>query len=145
MGLLVFVTIAGIGMAGVGYTWQYRVQSQKEKELLFIGRQYRQAIESYQRSNINGANSYPTNLQDLLLDKRFPTPKRHLRQLYHDPFLPSEGMVEIKNNGFIIGVHSHSQLTPLKKVHFMNAEKAFEDAETYQDWKFIFQPLPAIK
>lgn len=139
MGLLVLMVISGIGMSAAGITWQHRMQQQKEKELLFIGRQYRNAIESYYRSSPNGISTYPKSLQDLVLDKRFPTPKHHLRQLYPDPFSIKKGIAEIKINDFIVGVHSHSALSPLKKVNFGLLEKHFEDAKTYQDWQFTAQ------
>jgi type II secretory pathway pseudopilin PulG len=140
IGLLIFITISGMAMAAVSITWQYRVQIQREKELLFIGRQYQKAIERYYLASPNGINSYPKNLQELLLDKRFSTPKRHLRRLYTDPFAHGLPMEEIKENGLIVGVHSHSTLSPRKKVNFAASEEAFAKAKSYADWKFTYLP-----
>lgn len=47
IGVLMLVAIAGIGLAGVGIVWHQDAQREREKELLFIGDEYRQAIGSY--------------------------------------------------------------------------------------------------
>ena len=79
------VTVAGVVLAGTGQMWQIVAQREKEKELLFIGDQYRKAIMSYYNNPITGVRQFPEKLEDLLEDKRGPAPIRHLRRIYIDP------------------------------------------------------------
>lgn len=140
IGLLIFITISGIAMSAVSITWQYRVQIQREKELLFVGRQYQKAIQRFYQTSPDGINRYPKSLQELVLDKRFSTPKRHLRRLYLDPFTQGLPMMTIEQNGYIVGVYSRSMLSPRKKTNFASTETDFEKAKRYQDWKFTSLP-----
>jgi type II secretory pathway pseudopilin PulG len=157
MGLLMVMAIASIGMAGVGVVWHQEMQREREKELLFIGEQYRQAIGRYYESPTSGSKQYPEKLEDLLLDKRGPIIQRHLRQLYADPMQlenPLSDNVDeivgqttaqawglVKQQNQIIGVYSRSQQTPIKKVGFPVQYDFFAEAKTYEDWKFMYSPL----
>jgi type II secretory pathway pseudopilin PulG len=159
MGLLMVMAIASIGMAGVAVVWHQEMQREREKELLFIGEQYRQAIGRYYENAANGSKQYPEKLADLLLDKRGPTTQRYLRQLYADPMqlgqstqldqaeafstatASSWGLVKDQNR--IIGVYSRSQETPIKTTGFPLQYDFFAEAKTYQDWKFMYSPLVA--
>ncbi len=49
---------------------------------------YQKAIESYRNSSPGIQKTYPTQLQDLLDDRRHVQTKRHLRKLYADPLQP---------------------------------------------------------
>jgi type II secretory pathway pseudopilin PulG len=157
MGLLMVMAIASIGMAGVGVVWHQDMQREREKELLFIGEQYRLAIGRYYENAVSGNKQYPEKLEDLLLDKRGPTVQRHLRQLYSDPMQLenpfSEKVFEIagptsvyawglvKQQNQIIGVYSRSQQVPIKKTGFALQYDFFAEAKTYADWKFMYSPL----
>jgi type II secretory pathway pseudopilin PulG len=148
MGLLMVVAISGIGLAGVGVVWSHDAQREREKELLFIGDAYRSAIGSYYENGL-GNKQFPTSLDELILDKRFPTIKRHIRQLYADPM-----MIGVVNNrpwglilqkGKIVGVHTLSDDEPIKKTDFNEAYDSFAETKKYSDWKFIYTPnsIPA--
>lgn len=157
MGLLMVLAIASIGMAGVGVVWHQDMQREREKELLFIGEQYRLAIGRYYENPVNGNKQYPEKLEDLLLDKRGPTIQRHLRQLYADPMQLenpfSEKVFEIvgptsayswglvKQQNQIIGVYSRSQQVPIKTTGFPVQYEMFAEAKTYEDWKFMYSPM----
>src|SRR4249919_429740 len=78
LGVLFVVVAFGLGLASVALVWRTAVQREREAELLFVGKQYRQAIASYYAS---GQREFPARLEDLLLDPRFPDVKRHLRRL----------------------------------------------------------------
>ena len=110
----------------------------KEVELLFVGDQYRRAIESYARTTPAGMARYPATLEDLLHDPRQPALKRHLRHVFHDPVTGSTewGIVALAD-GRIRGVYSKSADAPLKTVGFPEEYAGFTGAETYQDWKFV--------
>jgi len=84
IGLLIAVVLLGIGLALVGEVWNTAVKRDRERELLFVGDQFRQAIGRYYESS-PGVKQYPRKLEDLLEDKRFPVMKRYLRRIYLDP------------------------------------------------------------
>lgn len=137
LALLFVLAALGTGMAAVGTVWTTAVQREKEAELLFVGEQYRRAIESYQRRGTGAEKPYPPSLEALLLDQRFPMPVRHLRRLYPDPMTgrPEWGLIRDAQGG-IIGVYSLAAGKPLKRAGFGPAQEGFESAASYQDWVF---------
>ena len=140
MGVLMLISIAGIGMAGVGLVWHQNAQRENEKELLFIGEEYRKAIGSYYESSPGAAKQFPLSLDDLLLDKRFPNTKRHIRKLYADPIARNTQWGLIKQQAQITGIYSVSKLTPLKKFGFADQYEIFSTAVEYNEWKFNYIP-----
>jgi len=138
IGLLMFIAISGIALAAIGPVWHTEAQREREKELLFAGEQYAQAIGSYYESTPGGIRQYPASLHDLLQDRRFPGIKRHLRQLYRDPMTGGYGWGLVREQGAIVGVHSLSQARPLKQAGFAGQFAGFADAERYQGWRFIY-------
>jgi type II secretory pathway pseudopilin PulG len=139
MGLLMVVAISGIALAGVGIVWRQDAQREREKELLFIGDQYRKAILSYYESKPpTGASSqYPKKLEDLLLDKRFPEVKRHLRKLYLNPLKRDKAWRLVFQQGAIVGVYYDSAEEPIKKSGFLSPYESFNGTVKYSDWKFV--------
>lgn len=136
LGVLFAVAIGSIGLAGTGALWQMESRREKEKELLFVGEEYRRAIGSYYDKS-PGNPAYPTKLADLLLDPRFPVPVRHLRRLYADPMNPNENWELLRREGSIIGIASRSTETPIKIGNFPAYQSSFEGAKRYADWQFI--------
>ena len=114
LGLLFVVAIMGLAMALAAQVWETNIRREKERELLFVGKQLRQAIGSYYVEMPDGVKRYPRRLQDLLQDNRFPGVKRHLRKLYRDPVTGSDewGLV-VSVEGGIQGVYSFSSGVPL--------------------------------
>lgn len=134
LGLTVIVGIAAaITVEDVTGT----IQRQKERELLYVGQQYRRAIRSYYLAAQN--RQYPKALEDLLQDPRFQQ-VRHIRRLYADPVsgLPIE--VVRDDGGQIIGVRSASNLSPFRQSNFRWENRLFEGASTYREWEFIYVP-----
>lgn len=135
IGLLFLIAGLGVAMAALGTLWQTASQREKERELLFIGDQYRQAIESFWKAQA-GAPRLPINFNELLADPRFPN-KRHLRRAYRDPFTGSQdwGVVNGATGG-IAGIYSLSGRTPLKRDGFPARYSDFSGAQSYKDWVF---------
>lgn len=138
--MLFAVMLAGVMLAATGLIWQTEARREKEQELLFVGDQFRRAIESYYntaRTTAEGDGRYPESLEQLLKDERFPGIKRHLRKIYNDPLTNSRnwGLIRQENGG-ITGVYSLSTGVPIKRASFPIEYAAFENAENYQDWKF---------
>ena len=141
MTVLFIVAIITAGLALVGEVWETAAKREKERQLLFVGNQYRQAITRYY---LAGKNQYPRALEDLLKDPRQPGTVRYLRQLYTDPLTGSAewGIVKSPDAG-IAGVYSKSEDKPLKIANFKQRDAGFESAQTYADWKFTYSPVAA--
>ena len=142
LGLLIVIAVMGAGMAAFGQLASHAAQREKEAELLFRGEAYRAAIESYYRKE----QRYPQSLEQLVEDKRYPTPVRHLRRLYPDPLTgeASWALVEAPGGG-VMGVHSRSEEAPIKTANFSLKNQLFADAQTYADWKFVHSPVGLVQ
>ena len=136
LGLLFAVALAGIALAGTGSLWQLESRREKEKELLFIGEEFRQAIASYFDKTPGADKQYPEKLDDLLQDKRFPMPVHHLRRLYRDPMTADGSWELIRSQGKIIGVASKSPGKPIKVAGFSPEQQDFEGVDSYSEWRF---------
>jgi type II secretory pathway pseudopilin PulG len=84
--LLFVLALGGVGLAALGEREQTRQQREREAELRFRGEAIAAALERYARATPLGHLPLPQTLDELLADRRFPKPQRHLRQLYADPF-----------------------------------------------------------
>jgi type II secretory pathway pseudopilin PulG len=141
VGLLIAVVILGVALSAAGTVWRTQAQREREKELLFIGREFRAAIASYYRGGGMGGHQYPQEINDLLEDKRWPEPHHHLRRLYVDPMTGAADWTIIRTDMVgITGVASSSNGVPIKKAGFPVEEAAFADATCYCDWKFEHVP-----
>lgn len=134
--LLIFVTVLGIGLSATGQVWHMSVQRERERELLFVGDQFRRAITQYYDASPN-QKQYPQKLEDLLDDKRFPFIRRHLRRIYPDPMTGQADweLVTLPGVG-IVGLHSRSAAQPIKSSGFSEQYAQFEHAERHSDWVF---------
>ena len=147
LGLLFFLAIVGLALASVGVVWHTANVREKERELLFVGAQFRSAILQYHASS-PGAQRYPKQLEELLQDNRYPNVRRYLRRVYRDPLTGGTewGLVKAPD-GSILGVYSPAPGQPLKSAGFSSAEAGFEGAQSYADWKFVAnvpgKPQPA--
>ena len=139
--VLFIVAILSGGLGLLGEVWHTAAVREKEAELLFIGNQYRRAIERYYQS---GPGQYPRTLEDLLKDARKPVVERYLRRIYPDPMTGNDewGLVKAPDGG-IMGVHSQSESRPLKSANFRDRDAAFEAAAKYSDWTFLATPAAA--
>jgi type II secretory pathway pseudopilin PulG len=135
--VLFFLAVLGIGLAATAASWQTAAQRQRERELIFIGAQFQQAIALYYQRSPGEAKEYPRRLVDLLQDSRYPTMERYLRRIYTDPMTGKRewGLVDAPEGG-IMGVYSLSREKPMRTLGL----DATEGAPTYRDWKFIVRP-----
>jgi type II secretory pathway pseudopilin PulG len=141
MTVLFIVAIIAAGLALTGEVWQTSTMRDKEAELLFIGNQYRRAIQGYY---LNGPQrQYPRSLEDLLKDPRQPGTVRYLRRIHPDPITEREFVLIKAPDGGILGVHSESEAAPIKTANFKLRDRTFDGTQKYSDWKFLFQPASA--
>jgi type II secretory pathway pseudopilin PulG len=139
--VLFIVAILTTGLALVGEVWHTAAMREKEADLLFAGNQYRKAIARYYLSGPQ--RQYPRSLDDLLKDPRRPGAERYLRKLYPDPVTGKEWSLVKAPDGGILGVHSVSDEKPFKNARFKARDAAFEGAQKYSDWKFVYMPHAA--
>jgi len=143
IGLLILIALMGIALAGTGVIWHTETRREKERELLFVGDQFRRAIGLYYERS-PGAKKYPKALEDLLLDRRYPNTQRYLRRLYPDPVggTAEWGLVRGPAGG-IVGVFSLSEAEPLKRAGFPMKYGEFEGKARYNEWRFMYVPAAA--
>ena len=84
--LLFVLALGGVALAALGEREQTRQQREREAELRFRGEAIAAAISRFAERTPIGHASLPEHLEELLNDRRFPKPQRHLRQVYADPF-----------------------------------------------------------
>jgi len=136
--VLFAVAFMGLGLALAGEVWQTTLARDREIELLYAGNQYRRAIERYY---VSGPRQFPGTLEDLLKDPRKPGTERYLRKLYFDPMTGKSEWGLVKGpEGGIVGVYSLSEGAPKKVANFAFANREFEGATKYSDWKFVYNP-----
>lgn len=144
IGLLLLIAFLGASLAGTGMVWSKEQQRQKEKQLLFAGNQFREAIGRYYLSTPGPVKQYPQTLADLLLDPRQLTKQRHLRKIYRDPMTGKADWTLIKApSGRIIGVHSPASGRPIKQGNFRYRDQGFAGKNHYSEWGFVYMPSQA--
>lgn len=139
LSLLFFLAVLGVGLAATAISWQTAMQRERERELLFVGGQFQEAIALYYHRSPGEAKEFPRKLDDLVKDARFPGVERYLRRVYRDPLTGTDkwGLVPAPDGG-IMGVYSLSTQTPVRTAGFESTEPGA--AVTYQDWKFTVKP-----
>ncbi len=106
LGVLLAIALLSVGLTAASEVWVTTARRQRMEQLEWIGRQFVLAIGSYyQSSPRRGVKTYPRSLQDLLEDKRYPFVRRHLRQVYLNPFTGADDWELVKAaDGGIRGV-----------------------------------------
>jgi len=143
IGILVVVAILGVALLAVGEVWSFARQREKEQDLLFVGGQFRQAINLYYAHTpvTSKLQPYPMSLEDLLKDPRYPSTQRYLRKIYLDPISNNAEWGLLKNpNGSIFGVYSLANGTPIKQGNFKTIYSEFTGKTNYSEWVFKFSP-----
>lgn len=148
--LLLALAIAAAGLAAAAEWASTALKRERERDLLFAGEQFAQAIRSYQQRSQRLAPGRPplaTSLGQLLEDQRGVAPERHLRRLYVDPMTRSTdwGLVRDSNGG-IVAVYSKSLDPPLRTADLPGALVSDGPHRRYADWKFgiAFEPAPVV-
>lgn len=152
LGLLFAVALMGISLAAVGVLWSTESQREKERELVFVGEQFRHAIAAYYEGSPGLVKRYPLHLEDLLRDNRFLGVKRHLRRIYADPMTGKGDWVIVRApDGGVMGVHSSSRglainqndlcLSMPEKSSISLPASERGDGCRYFEWVFSYEPF----
>jgi type II secretory pathway pseudopilin PulG len=141
LALLLALALGGIALMAAVDVWSLTRQRAQEQELLFVGNQYRQAIQRYYLGGPPGSRrTFPASLEDLLEDNRFPVPVRHLRRLYPDPITGSSEWGALRVGDRIAGIYSLSEKEPVKQAGFGRGYQQFTGKTSYRDWVFAISP-----
>ncbi len=142
MWMLITVALTGLAGTAVLEIDATISQREREKELIFIGHQFRAALQRYREATPIGiqASPYPTTLEALLDDRRSGASKRHLRKIYIDPMTGNAQWGIERLEGRIVAIHSLSIQAPIKRDGFEQDDAAFRNASRYSDWKFFVSP-----
>jgi type II secretory pathway pseudopilin PulG len=139
LALMMAIAIIGIVAANTVQTGAAQGQREVEEELLFVGSEYGLALNRYAEATPAGASRAPRTVDELLRDPRYPGLVRHLRRPYPDPTGGHLEWVWVRDRqGFIIGVHSASNLRPLRTTGFAPNLAHLEGRKvaSYRDWVF---------
>jgi type II secretory pathway pseudopilin PulG len=137
IGVLIVLALTALAAVQTGQRLADARQRENEDELLFVGEQYRQAIQSYWRQSPGAVRTWPARLEDLLEDTRFQEKRRHLRRLYTDPMSPETAWGLVNQGNAVIGVYSQAEGLPFRQAGFSETQLGFADAQRYADWRFV--------
>lgn len=84
--VLLAIAVLGIGLTAVSEVATTTARRQKQAELDWAGAQLAQAIGSYYYATPSAQKAYPRRLDELLEDRRYGLVRRHLREIYRNPF-----------------------------------------------------------
>jgi type II secretory pathway pseudopilin PulG len=123
--------------------WQAEARREKERELLWVGSQFRAALAGYAAATPAGASPRPATLTELLRDDRGESVRRHLRRMYVDPMTASDawGIVRAED-GTVLAVHSRSETRPLTPDGSSPRFHRFAGTTRYSEWQFGVFPVP---
>lgn len=141
--LLIAIAIIGAVAAGAVTAGAVMQRRAAEDELLFIGPQFQTAFQAYYAATPNGTRPYPSRLEELLRDPRFPMPRRYLRKIFTDPLTGQVrwGIIEAPGGG-IMGVYSLCEDNPIRVAGFPVEFATFEGKRQYAEWAFVYSPIP---
>jgi type II secretory pathway pseudopilin PulG len=144
--LIVLVAIIGMVSATTLKLGSLMQRRAAEEALLEVGAAFGDALKSYANASTPGQRLTPATLEELLLDPRFPTPRRHLRQIYADPITGEAkwGLLRGVDKIGIVAVYSLSGAKPIKLANFDPRFVGFDNRQRLSDWKFVATGMAAI-
>ena len=138
--VIILVAIIGLVAATTIRLGATMRRAAAERELLYIGEQFSDALKSYAAATPQGQPQQPPTLKELLKDPRFPGTRRHLRKVFVDPMTgkPEWGIVYMGDKLGVLGIYSLSTAEPIKVSNFPSRFQAFEGKRKISDWVFTF-------
>lgn len=142
--LLIAVAVIGVSAAAAVSLGTTLARREAERDLLAIGSEFQRALNSYAGlppgANAAPGTRGPRSLEDLLKDPRQPGIRRHLRKVYADPMTGKDEWGVVRDSeGFITGVYSLAEGTPVKRTGWPPEWARFEEQDSYAGWVFGFQ------
>jgi len=143
---LVLVVVMGIMLGAIGQSVKVIMKREREKELIFRGLQYRDAIERWSKKGVP-LKDLKDLVEPTVSNNASASKDRLLRKLYKDPITGGEWKTlptppdPIQG---IYGVASTSNEEPFKQGNFPEVIKTFEGKKKYSDWEFIYKKTPVV-
>ena len=139
--VLLAMTLLALSLQTVMTVLATDAQREKELRLLQAGQAIREAIASYHERSPGALKAWPTDLRDLLDDRRMVVMTRHLRRIDPDPFTEDGQWGLIREvGGGITGVHSRSQAQPLIVSAVELDAYGVRPGERHAQWRFEYRP-----
>lgn len=140
--VLFLVAALGLGAAQTGIVWHRAAEREREAELIYRAADIARALGSYRAKSPQGSPTVPQTLDELLEDKRYPMPVRHLRRVWRDPFTGQADWVLVRAGGGIVGLHSRNNGEPIRRNELPpELDPASVGAERRSEW--VFRPVIA--
>jgi type II secretory pathway pseudopilin PulG len=138
LSLVILLAIIGLVSATTLKLGVILQRAAAERELLNIGAQFSDALESYAKATPAGQLNVPPTLNELLRDPRFPGVRRHLRRIFVDPMTGKAewGIQYASGTSGVLGVYSLSDAKPIKIANFPARFQGLEGKLRLSDWKF---------
>lgn len=134
---LFFAVVLAVLLFTLAQLWEGESRRERERQLLWVGGQFQRALASYLTAPGVLSGEGPKSIDELISDKRFDPPMRHLRRVYADPMTnTTEWGFKRTSDGAIIGIHSMLKMPPLKSDGLWPEPKEFAAAKSYEDWVF---------
>jgi len=139
---LVVVVVTGIMLGAIGQSMSVIMQREREKELIFRGLQYRDAIERWSKKTKAPLKDIKDLVQPTASTNVDRSKDRLLRKLYTDPVTGGDFKVLLDpNTKEIYGVASQSNKEPFKTDNFPEVIKDFKGKKKYSEWEFIYKRI----
>ena len=139
IGLLILMAIIAIAATASIQLGSVTQRRHAERELLFLGTQFRAALTSYALASAPNQPRFPRSLEHLLRDPRVPGLRRHLRRVPIDPLTGKDEWGIVRSaDGYIVGIHSLSDAAPIQHGNFDAEFAEFAQASSYRQW--VFKP-----
>jgi hypothetical protein len=136
---MLIVSIMLLLAAAASAVWHIEQRRDDERQLLFVGREFRKAIEQYRLRGGSTPQAYPRSLQALVRDTRALVVQRYARRFYSDPMTHDyKWGVLLAPDGGIVGVYSLGKGRPIKMDGFL-PEENFKNASSYREWRFVLK------
>jgi type II secretory pathway pseudopilin PulG len=138
LSLIILLAIIGLVSATTLKLGVILQRAAAERELLHIGAQFSDALESYAKATPAGQLNVPPTLKELLRDPRFPGVRRHLRRIFVDPMTGKAewGILYASGTTGVLGIYSLSDAKPIKIANFPARFQGLEGKLRLSDWKF---------
>lgn len=139
LSLIILVAIIALASAATLKLGVMLQRSAAERELLNIGAQFSDALQSYAQATPPGQPTQPPSLKELLHDQRFPGMRRHLRKIFVDPMTGKAewGIQYASGATGVLAVYSLSDARAIKIANFPARFQAFAGKQRLSDWRFV--------
>lgn len=134
--VLIALGILAAGAAVVVPAWAHDAKRAQQHDFARAGQAYADAIARFRNASPGTVKQWPHSIDDLLIDRRYLAPVRHLRKPYADPINNNLPFVEVRNlQGRLVGVRSGSD-APIVGVATGSSGQALPHVRRYSEWVF---------